>query len=43
MNKCRDDKVEVRSRLVAREFKTKDDGRQFDVFASMPPFEMKRL
>ena len=29
--------------MVARDFKVKGDGREFDVFASMPPLEAKRL
>ena len=33
----------IRSRLVARDFKNKNDERNFDVFAATPPLEMKRL
>ena len=43
VDKGRDGEVLVRSRLVARDFKTKGDDRGFDVFAATPPLEMKRL
>ena len=33
----------IRSRLVARDFKNKNDERNFDVFAATPPLETKRL
>ena len=35
--------VDIRSRLVARDFKIRGDGREFEVFAAMPPLEAKRL
>ncbi len=34
---------DIRSRLCARDFKVRRDGREFDVFASMPPLESKRM
>jgi hypothetical protein len=34
---------DIRSRLVARDFKDQGDRRDFDAFASMPPLEAKRL
>ena len=43
VDKGRNGKPEVRSRLVARDFKVKGDERQFEVFAAMPPLEAKRL
>ena len=43
VNKGRDGRVEIRSRLVARDFKVKGDGREFEVFAAMPPLEAKRI
>jgi hypothetical protein len=43
VDKGRDGEVLVRSRLVARDFKSKNDERNFDVFAATPPLEMKRL
>ena len=43
VDKGRDGEVLVRSRLVARDFKTKGDDRGFDVFAATPPLELKRL
>ena len=43
VDKGRDGHVEIRSRLVARDFKVRGDSREFDVFASMPPLEAKRL
>ena len=33
----------ISSRLVARDFKNKNDERNFDAFAATPPLEMKRL
>ncbi len=39
----RDGAVDVRSRLVARDFNGRGDGREFDVCASMPPLEAKHL
>ena len=39
----RQGEVLIRSRLVARDFKNKNDERNFDVFAATPPLEMKRL
>jgi hypothetical protein len=41
-NKGGPDKMEVRSRLVARDFKGKDKGRD-DLFAETPPLEAKRM
>ena len=35
--------MEIRSRLVARDFKVKGDGREFEVFAAMPLLEAKRI
>ena len=43
VDKGRDGIKDVRSRLVARDFKVRGDRREFDVFASMPPLEAKRL
>ncbi len=43
VDKGRDGMVDVRSRLVAREFMVRGDGREFDVYASMPSLEAKRL
>ena len=43
VDKGRDGEVLIRSRLVARDFKNKNDERNFDVFAATPPLEMKRL
>ena len=43
VDKGRDGEVLIRSRLVARDFKNKNDERKFDVFAATPPLEMKRL
>ena len=43
VDKGRDGMLDVRSRLVARGFKVRGDGREYDVFASMPPLEAKRL
>ena len=43
VDKGRDGRAEIRSRLVARDFKVKGDDRQFEVFAAMPPLEAKRL
>ena len=43
VDKARDEVIDVRSRLCARDFKVRGDGREFDVFASMPPLEAKRL
>ena len=43
VDKGRNGIVDVRSRLVARDFKVRGDGREFEVFAAMPPLEAKRL
>ena len=43
VDKGRDGVVDIRSRLVARDFKVRGDSRECDVFASMPPLEAKRL
>ena len=43
VDKGRDGIKDIRSRLVARDFKVRGDRREFDVFASMPPLEAKRL
>ena len=43
VDKGRDWEVLIGSRLVARDFKNKNDERNFDVFAATPPLEMKRL
>ena len=43
VDKGRDRRPDVRSRLVVRDFKVRGDGREFDVFAAMPPLEAKRL
>ena len=37
VDKGRDGEVLIRSRLVARDFKNKNDERNFDVFAATPP------
>ena len=43
VDKGRDEVSDIRSRLCARDFKVRGDGREFDVFASMPPLESKRM
>ncbi len=43
VDKGRDGAVDARSRLVARDFKVRGHGREFDAYASMPPLEAKRL
>ena len=43
VDKGRDGEVLIRSRLVARDFKNKNDERNFDVFVATPPLEIKRL
>ena len=43
VDKGREGRAEIRSRLVARDFKVKGDGREFEVFAAMPPLEAKRI
>ena len=43
VNKGRGDEILIRSRLVARDFKVKGDDKKFDVFAAMPPLEIKRM
>ena len=35
--------ADLRSRLVAGDFKVRGDAQEFDVFAAMPPLEAKRL
>ncbi len=35
--------VGVRTRLAARDFKVRGDGREFHVYARMPALEAKRL
>jgi hypothetical protein len=42
-NKGRNGQIQTRSKVVARELRTKGDDRQFDVSAAMPPLEMKRM
>ena len=42
-DKGRDGEVFIRSRLVARDFKSKHAANDVDVFAAMPPLEAKRL
>ena len=42
VDKGRNGVVDLRSRLVARDFKVRGDGREFEVFAAMPPSEAKR-
>ena len=41
-NKGSDERPDIRSRLVARDFKGHDKGRE-DLFAATPPWELKRL
>lgn len=43
IDKGRDGRVDIRSRLVARAFRPKGEKDRFDLFASMPPWEAKRL
>ena len=43
VDKGREGRVEIRSRLVARDFKVKGDKREVDTFAAMPPMEAKRV
>jgi hypothetical protein len=43
VDKGRDGAQDVGSRLLARDFKVRGGGREFEVFASMPPLEAKRL
>ena len=43
VDKGRKGDSDVRSRLVARDFKVRGDGRELEVYASMPPLEAKRL
>jgi hypothetical protein len=43
VDKGRQGVPDIRSRLCARDFKVRGDGREFDVFASMPPLEAKRM
>ena len=43
VDKGRDGAVDIRSRQVARDFKFRGDGREFEVYASMPPLVAKRL
>ena len=42
-DKGRDGEVLIRSRIVARDFKSKHAANDVDVFAAMPPLEAKRL
>ena len=42
-NKVTDEEPSVRCRLVARDFKGKDDTDREDLFAATPPFELKRV
>ena len=42
VNKGGEGAMEVRCRLVARDFKSKDKGRD-DLFAATPPLEAKRM
>jgi hypothetical protein len=42
-NKGTDESPEIRCRLVARHFKPKGERDRYDLFASMPPFEAKKL
>ncbi len=43
MNKGVDDAVAMRPRFVARDFRKKGESERFDLFAAMPPFELKRM
>ena len=43
VNKGRNGEIQIRNKLLARVFRVKGDERQFDVFAAMPPLEMKRM
>ena len=43
VNKGTDDQQDVRSRLVARDFKPKGDRDFEDLFAAMPPLEAKKI
>ena len=43
VDKGREGRVEMRSRLVARDFRVKGDKREVDTFAAMPPMEAKRV
>ena len=43
VNKGRGGEVDLRCRIVARDFKVKGDGRESEVFAAMPPIEAKRM
>ena len=43
VDKGRSGEHDVRCRLVVQNFKMRGDGREFDVFAAMPPLEAKRL
>ncbi len=43
VNKGTSEEVIIRSRLVARDFKLKDEAANFDLFAAMPPLEAKRM
>ncbi len=42
-SKGRIGEIQIRSRLVARDFRAKGDDRQFDVFAAMPSLEMNMI
>jgi hypothetical protein len=43
VDKGREGDPDIRCRLVARDFKVRGDGRELEVYASMPPLEAKRL
>ena len=43
IDKGRDGEVLIRSKLVARDFKSKNMAKDLDVFAASPPMEAKRM
>ena len=43
VDKGREGRVEIRSRLEARDFRVKGAQREVDTFAAMPPMEAKRV
>ncbi len=43
VNKGHNGKIQIRSRLVARDFRVKGDDRHVDVFVAMPLLETKRM
>ena len=43
VNKATDEDPDVRARLCGRDFKVKGDDHRYDVFASMPPLEAKKM